>query len=297
MNRTELELKAMGKFASSKYLDEQVPMNDTILQLTKTASLNPHQVARVCEAANINTYDTLWGMHKNAEFVFDMADQEKIAEAMNATGKEASYDETTVSVNSIRDLLPSDTKIASAKNTAGLEKVAAAITDYENQVNISETKANRIIAKLAQLKDELDFQTINAKRYIVGAEDKLTQCLKEAALRGEDISMAYAAGRIAFPNHTELINHTFMKVAENLKKYNISFLGSHKQAEAKVISETAKGVRNDSVVNKANPVIKSLNTIVDNHDCICDSCHARDYIVSKIDSIKKGIRRHDMNKE
>ena len=42
MNRSELELKMMGKTASVKYLKDNVDMNETITSMAKEARLNPH---------------------------------------------------------------------------------------------------------------------------------------------------------------------------------------------------------------------------------------------------------------
>ena len=139
MNRSEIELITMGKQASAEYVYNKVPMNDTILKMTKEANLNPHQVARVCEAANVNTYDTLWNMTKSADFVFDMADQEKIAEMMNEVSV-PDFNETSVSVDTLSDLLPAISEVESdktAEKTANFEKIAKAHLDTDKQTALN----------------------------------------------------------------------------------------------------------------------------------------------------------------
>jgi hypothetical protein len=53
-------LELFAKTAAKRYIQNQVPLNDTISKLAEENDLNSHQIERVCEIANIATHQALW---------------------------------------------------------------------------------------------------------------------------------------------------------------------------------------------------------------------------------------------
>ena len=294
MNRSEIELTTMGKQASAEYVYNKVPMNDTILKMTKEANLNPHQVARVCEAANVNTYDTLWNMTKSADFVFDMADQEKIAEMMNEVSV-PDFNETSVSVDTLSDLLPAISEVESdktAEKTANFEKIAKAHLDTDKQTSLNKKKVEKIAAHIRQYVTDLDLALEEQKLVKQAAFEQLTSMLKQAALSGENIGDAYIAARCVFPDKADTIKDTFTKIAEILKKNRISFPSNFEKIASKIINENARGNRHSdkTVVDKTHPIIKHLNTIIDSDDLIDKGCKLKGYFVTKLEKAEHTLR-------
>lgn len=284
----------MGKQASAEYVYNKVPMNDTILRMTKEAHLNPHQVARVCEAANVNTYDTLWNMTKSADFVFDMADQEKIAEMMNEVIA-PDFSENSVSVDTLSDLLPDISEVESdktAEKTASFEKIAKAHSLSDKKTSINRRKIEKIASHVKQYINELDLALTEQQLVKQAAFEKLTSMLKQAALSGENIGDAYIAARCVFPDKEATIIDTFSKIAEVLKKNRISFTANFNKTASKIINEDAKGNRTSdkSVVDKTHPIIKHINTIIESDDLIDKGTKMKGYFVTKLEKAEHTLR-------
>jgi hypothetical protein len=53
-------LELFAKTAAKRYIQNQVPLNDTISKLAEENDLNSHQIERVCEIANIATHQAPW---------------------------------------------------------------------------------------------------------------------------------------------------------------------------------------------------------------------------------------------
>jgi negative regulator of replication initiation len=300
MNRSEIELTTMGKQASAEYICNKIPMNDTILKMTKEAGLNPHQVARVCEAANVNTYDTLWNMTKSADFVFDMADQEKIAEMMNDVAI-PDFNENNVSVDTLSDLLPDISSIESdktAEKTASFEKISRMHLATDKQTAINRKKVEKIASHIKQYVNELDLALKEQELVKQAAFESLTGIIKQAALSGENIGDAYIAARCVFPEKEDLIKDTFAKIAEVLKKNKISFISSFEKTASKIINEDAHGARTSDklVIDKSHPIIKHLNTIVESDSLLDKGTKMKGYFVTKLEKAEHSLRKPEFDK-
>lgn len=301
MNRSELELTTMGKEASAEYVYNNVPLNDTILKMTKEAKLNPHQVARVCEAANIDTYNTLWDRTKSAEFVFELADQEKIAEAMNDVA-DFNISENDVPVSQLNDLLPDVSEVESpktAEKTASYAEFDKAYKSLEKKANISRKKFEKTASHVQQFIDELDLAIEEQKLIKQAAFEKLTDMLKYAARNGENISDAYIAARVKFDDKADQVKAIFSKIASELKKSGITFQNNYEKTASKCIDENARGNRHGDayVVSGTHPIIKYLNTIIDSDYMIDKADLMKGYFVSKIERAKEHLHTHKFDNE
>lgn len=288
MQLSQMELEGMGKEASSRYLLDKIPLNDTIIKMANTHNLNPHQVARICEAANTDVYSTLWGMTKNGQFTFDMADQEKIADTLNGVSeaKQASFlDESMVAPDKLASFLPEEGNFEDVEKTASF-------TLPEEEENISFKRFIKLAAEFKNLEEQAVDRLYSLYNKRNAAISKVTAMIKSAALQGEDISAAYFAAKYAFPNDTDIIKRTFSKVASDLKKYGISFKKSFMSKQAgKVINESSLGNRHIYGINNKHGLIKHLNTIVDCSRCIDDVTKAKGYICNKIEQIDNMVKR------
>tara|TARA_B100000886_G_scaffold287964_1_gene212758 strand:- start:977 stop:1939 length:963 start_codon:yes stop_codon:yes gene_type:complete len=85
-NRVDREqLLAMGKRAASKYIDEDVSLNDAITEMAKEASLTDEQVKRVVEYANNATFNVLFKNTYDKNITFPMADSNSVLGGVRAT--------------------------------------------------------------------------------------------------------------------------------------------------------------------------------------------------------------------
>lgn len=285
MSKSELELKMMGKVASAKYLSDEIPMDKTISEMVKDANLNPHQVARICETANISTYDELFKKHANGKFTFDLANQDKIAEEVNKP-MSMPFNEQDATVESIEDLLPPIEEVESEESLekdAQYQKIASIIEKDANKV--SPTKIRKLISKLGMYKTELENTLFEADIKVKEAEEVLTQSMKTAALRGENIAQVYIAARSLYPEKEAQVKELFSRISDRLNKHNISI----KEA-ARVYNEDAQGQATTTLINKNHPIIKHIDTILTTGDEVYDPCSkTKDYIVSKIEVLSDAL--------
>lgn len=144
---------------------------------------------------------------------------------------------------------------------------------------------------------ELDLAVVEQKAIKEAAIHNLTQMLKSAAIHGEDISSTYVAARIAFPDNVNEVKDIFTKVSSVLKNNNISLTHGYAKNASKITNQNARGDTADVVVNKAHPILKHLDTILE-CDCLCDDADkARGYLVKKMDAVKETLHKHDLSKE
>jgi hypothetical protein len=87
------DLETMGKMASSTLLCSGTPLNDSIIKLAKEhPSISPHQVRRVVEYANQETFAQLFEKQagdKNVEF--DVADPGAVLQALDLSARPSSF--------------------------------------------------------------------------------------------------------------------------------------------------------------------------------------------------------------
>ncbi len=79
------ELKSMGRRAANAYIETQKPLNDSIKEIAKEASLNHEQVKRVVEFANNDTFIHIFKGGFNKNITFPMADSSAVMQGTNET--------------------------------------------------------------------------------------------------------------------------------------------------------------------------------------------------------------------
>ena len=283
MEISEIELKMLAKEASKKFLDKGTSLNESISKIAEERKMNPHQLARVCEAANLDTYNAMWDREKTGSFTFDLADQEKIAADLSGS-KSLLLDEYNNDFQSIKDLLPSDKQIETSKHA---EKTAAANFLKESskqEVEVSTTKIRKLMSKLAQSIEELNSASFELDIMRKEAELRIKDIIKTAALRGENIQMAYLAAIATYPEKIASTRELFSRILTELQPHGIDFT---KRAE--IMNEDAEGNRSPKVVNKQHAMLRHLDTINRCEDELAPIKNAKDYFVKKIEILKSLI--------
>ena len=78
------ELKAMGRRATSKYLEGNVPLNESNKDMAKEANHNHEQEKRVVEFANNDTFVTIFKSGFGKNITFPMADSSAVMQSLTA---------------------------------------------------------------------------------------------------------------------------------------------------------------------------------------------------------------------
>jgi len=287
MTISELELKMMAKEASKKYLEDKVPLNDTIAKIASERDMNGHQVARICEQANLDTYNAMWDRSKNGDFTFDVADQDKIASTINQP-ESMLLDEYSTPVESIKDLLPegaaveSKTKKEARLLNVAFEKFAAA---HNEEAPVSKLAILKLANRLDYYAREIDSAIFESKVSAKEAELKLKDMLKVAALNGENIATAYAAAIATYPKKTAEVREIFTRIMSDLEHNGIIFA-----KHAKTYTEDAEGGKLEtSTINKNHAVLKHLDTVLHNQEMVPQGERAKDYIAKKVEMLNSKV--------
>jgi hypothetical protein len=106
---SERDYKKLAEAVATDFIDQQIPLNDSITKLAKSMDLNQEQVARLCEAANNATFTNLFkNKDKTASdrvIEFDIADAKKIlgTQIKNASTSTYSEDISTYDLRPLQD--------------------------------------------------------------------------------------------------------------------------------------------------------------------------------------------------
>jgi len=81
---TQAEYAEYGKKAARSYIDEQVPLHDSLVKVAEDLQLNRHEIDRLVEEANTATYVKLFEntVEDDKYIEFPVAEAEKVAEAI-----------------------------------------------------------------------------------------------------------------------------------------------------------------------------------------------------------------------
>jgi hypothetical protein len=283
---TPFHFSEWAKEASTGFLEDEVPMNDTIRGIAEEHSLTPMQIGQVCQQANVMTYERLFKTAEDKKFSFPLADSSKIVVAI----KEEPTPEQVEAASPMDFLLePPQQKVAHdwkailgvkqisnepeiarqlAWNEQALENIKAAQTEIRDMQMVNEIK-------LAELRGA--FQAM-VRQSVMEAEvtplDALTKVAQACSLAfGDSIKRKLAVAEV-------------VKVASSLVESGM--LGRKVQLQMQKLAEAVQqdliSTKMDSgsapedkvtVVNGNHPIIMSVNQLVDQ--------------VSEEDRLKEGL--------
>lgn len=256
-------LELMAKAAAKRYIQEKVPLTDTIKKFAQQNDLNRNQVERVCEMANIATHQALWQKTAQKESVaFDLADSKKVV----AVVKKEPLDSDDpggpmVSCDADYDGPPKGIpdKSPSMASMMGVDPSAS----HQGLHDDGEKKRIIIILqKKAEERKDLRSKILYKGAQAESLEKQAFHAFKQAVLGGEPFYNLFVGaatagfGKLAgelFPTWQEqLINETSGSMRLQLEKQAI-----HRAPDDLISSELG----NVTVINGAHPVLVSLDTV------------------------------------
>lgn len=258
-------LETLAKLAAKAYVESGVALNESIGKMASENDLNPHQIERVCEMANIDTHRTLWS--KTAakhEVHFVLADAKKLVKRA-ATTVAKGNPMTSSEYNSPPKLASAKTssvmsKIASTSKTSGHDGFYNVTTKQQVQTALIKKAAERDRARSKTLADGIQLEAMTKEAF---------KAVKQAVLGGasfQDIYIACdAVGMGKFANEfletfeKQLIGETYGSTRIRLEKLAIG-----KVPESWLSEGPARSAL--TVVNGAHPVLISLDTLAKQTD-------------------------------
>lgn len=250
-------LDLLAKTAARRYLQEGIPLNDSIKKIASENDLNPNQIERVCEIANIATHQGLWSKTAQKESVaFDLADAKTIIRVSgNGTNMPAASPcgdymgpPTGIPAGgpSLTSMLGADP--AAVHNGMGPEPEKKRII-----IVIQKHAAARKI-----LQDQLAYKTMELE----SVEKRAYDTIKQYVLGGGSFANVYQAA----------VGAGFGKTAEEyLPKFEDRLIEEvHGETHRRLVKEAigrapedliSGDLGNMTVINGAHPVMISLDTV------------------------------------
>lgn len=272
--------------AMSDYLESNTSLNDSISKIASVNGLTPTQIGRVCQEANVTTYQELFKSAKDKTFNFPVADSKIIVEAL---GEEVEAS-TSGPVPLDYLLSPPQQKIAHDwKGLLGVEEIG---NDAEISEKVAQIEAARENIKMAR--DEVELRLSDNLLRQENTRHDLAGKMKQHILDETDKVAAYKDILLAVKT-ADLPEEEIVKAAEYLLSEGVfgesqKFKGlpglekAGEAVQADLISTTQftgspAPIDRVKIVNGNHPIIATVNQLVDQ--------------VSEEDRLKKGLMMLD----
>ena len=254
-------LDLIAKTAARRYLHEGEPLNGSIKKLAIENDLNPNQIERVCEMANIATHQGLWAKTAQKESVaFDLADAKTI---VRVSGNGTNVGAPMSSPCSDVDYMGPPKGIPSPGPS--LSSLMGSDPDAVHNGMGGEPERKRIIIviqKHAAAKKLLQDQLVFKGMELESIEKRAYGAIKQHVLGGGSIAEIYQAA----------VGAGFGKIAEEyLPQFEDKLIEeAHGETHRRLVKEAigrapedlvSSDLGNMTIINGAHPVMISLDTI------------------------------------
>lgn len=271
--------KKLGKTAADEFVKNNTPLTDSVTKLAKQHELNAHQIARVCESANLDTYVSKMASADTRTQEFELADRDVVLDRLSIdapvdTAKTAAvrldgdinYFVKSASIKSGCDIYAPEYE-ASADFLNKLDRGDSSEDIFIKAASSSEsifaehakkraaimTNQNKI--KLAKKITELNAELMVARIKLAAEIDEGVRLIKQASMSSNPF--------LIWPDisgeSSDIADALFTKAAEELAKHNpkktSELLMAVKEAAKKTIDD-----REIKVVRR-EPIIKVIDNI------------------------------------
>ena len=166
----------------NKYVEEGIPLNETITKIARAEHFNDDHIARLVEASNKKTFLRLYPEKHS----FDVASVQGVREILNNsqsnTEKTAGDSMQTNTYVDMNDSLANYKYLDLYKETAAtVQKEASGKVIPRHELDVAKGKIKRAIEELCAMSRQKRFEMLNY-------EDKIVDLTKQALLRGVDFS-------------------------------------------------------------------------------------------------------------
>ena len=270
--------------AMTSYLENNTNLNDSISKIASENGLTPTQIGRVCQEANVSTYQELFKSAKDKTFNFPVADSKAIVGALG----EAEANGSPVPLDYL--LSPPQQKIAHDwKGLLGVESIG---NESKISEKIAQLEATRENIKMAR--SEIELRLSDNRLRQENTRHDLADKMKQHILQETDKVASYKQIVLAVKT-ADLPEDEVIKAAEYLLSEGVfgegqklkGLPGLEKAGEAvqaDLISTTQftgspAPIDRVKIVNGNHPIIVTVNQLVDQ--------------VSEEDRLKQGLMMLD----
>jgi hypothetical protein len=267
------ELARMGTKLANDFTERGIPLTDNLSKLAEDECLNPDQIRRVAEAANVRTYNDMMSSRGDGEPRFDKASAERVIKTINQPTKVAAdvSDYTRPPPQAPKfNLNAYLAKYASEAGVAGeLEKQAARKKVHPDDQPLDKAGAYNLVRKLEKVSNDLMFERMQIDELSKVAVEKFQGLVRSLVEdEGFKIEDLYKASMLARPDQKPMIRRLF---AEAISKFALKgHAGIKKISEpvsADYISDKMDQMLPKGVtmfeINGDHPLTMSVNDLID----------------------------------
>ena len=257
-----------GGEIATNYLKGGVSMHDGVKKVAQENSLNPEQIRRTAEAANIAAYQQSLPDRGGGDVRFDPVRGADVVRDLNGPEKVASI--SSVDYNSMPPTL-TQVKVAELRAFPQAYIQDEMVKESERREDadagyLSHGDVLALVGKLETCKDELMCKRATEYSRTEAALCRLTEDVRLSLMDGNDIDDIVKLSIAARPEHKELVTDVFGHVISKLAAKGYIKIGGHVKVgvlvDPKLISsklkELSPGVE-VKVINGSHPIFKSLD--------------------------------------
>jgi len=284
-----------GKQAASTYLKSGLGLNSEIAKLAVENDLNPTQIKRVCEVANLATYNSIFPTNRDKALDFDIATPAKVASELEGISLEQSHLDYKSTPN--------------IKKTASSEEINSSfgVKSISNEPEVAEKVkvASKLRRQVSNAKIELRHRTYENTMKKQASERDIHYIVKQMVLMGEDF---HKIAGIALNHSKHDIKPLFANIYKDLRDQGI--FGIHEKLaqgdptnviDQVIESDKALPTSNKvTVINNRHPLIQGVDTLggnLDDEDKLRRATWMMDsgvnIIKGKIEDISGSVQRDD----
>lgn len=262
-------LELLAKTAAKRYLEEKVPLNDSIKKVAEENDLNRNQIERVCEMANIETHRGLWAKTAEKESVaFDVADAKKVVSVVKPKEEPGAPEPSaapTCSSSVAGDYMGPPKDLPNAGPSI-MSLMGGDPAKVHNGLHDDGEKKRIIIIlqKSAAEKSDLESKVLYMGMELETLEKRAFEAVKQTVLSGESFSRLYRATAAVGAELYKTAREYFPQWEQTLIKesHGSAHLRLTKEAIQRAPQELISNeLGNVSVTNGAHPVMVSLDTV------------------------------------
>lgn len=176
------DFERMGETVAENFLSKKVPLNDTVLKIASENEMNPEQIKRLVEAANVKTFLKLFERpeNKDSNIEFDVADHGDVMKRYYAPKKSISITKITITPSGDDNEFAGDMpSMMRSIRHGGLAKVAEEVAESAPSVDKYD-----IIEKLRRVDQDLVMKIYEEEHEYVECLEKISS--EFAKLYGPD---------------------------------------------------------------------------------------------------------------
>lgn len=261
---SKARLQYLAAKASDAYLDDGEALNTSIAKLAQEHKLNADQLSRVCELANLKTFDSAVKKASSNKVQFDLADITKIRKSINMSDspktKIAAENVMTMEYNVAPDFLASFSKEASEIDISALQlREFEANSPFKQARSLNDAIKTKLATKKLLKKQEAG--KIGLKIKIASEHAEAVSMIKIAALR--KLANPFTQWPLINKTHPELKEVTdsvFTKAANELvSTWQVRIEDLLKGAKKEAMTSLDKDW--DSLGEDGDSIVKKLDTI------------------------------------